>query len=344
LKVNRIDRTDLAGAGISPGKTTTSHAFGKDYIIAAAMIVYSVITFANPATASLPAMLMATTSYLLAIYLFFGIAWLAFRRRTLLLWSAAGVAVLLGFMFTGSANAWQLVTNWSLLLFAGVITGRLNIGASSQVRIYILGMAAVVVFGLLQMYPIWSDLISLASENSQLMVNDVRDNLIAMGYSADAVSDEVAFLQRMMDLVIHMIPASMILGILVQYSIGFLFFLYHLDRQQLFEKRLMPYTQWKMPFAITPVLMLAILARVLGGNQLQMIADNCLAVLSVYYSLTGLSVCEHYLRKLQLTRLMKFLFYVVLFFTQVIGYFVMVLVGFIDSFADWRKEPVQTTA
>jgi uncharacterized protein YybS (DUF2232 family) len=194
------------------------------------------------------------------------------------------------------------------------------------------------------MYPIWSDLIGLASENSQLMVNDVRENLIAMGYAADAVTDEVAFLQRMMDLVIHLIPASMILGILVQYSAGFLFFLYRVDTQQVARKRLVPYTLWKMPFTVTPVLILAILARVLGGSQLQMIADNCLAILSVYYCLTGLSVCEHYLRKLQLTRLMKFLFYVVLFFTQVIGYFVMVLVGFIDSFADWRKEPVGTTA
>ena len=308
------------------------------------MVVYSVVTFANPAGANLPAMLMATTSYLLAIYLFFGIAWLAFRKRTLLLWSTAAVAMLLGYMLAGAGDAWQLLTNWSLLLFAGVITGRLNIRAGSQLRIYVLGMAAVVVFGLLQMYPIWSDLIGLASENSQLMVNDVRENLIAMGYAADAVTDEVAFLQRMMDLVIHLIPASMILGILVQYSAGFLFFLYRVDTQQVARKRLVPYTLWKMPFTVTPVLILAILARVLGGSQLQMIADNCLAILSVYYCLTGLSVCEHYLRKLQLTRLMKFLFYVVLFFTQVIGYFVMVLVGFIDSFADWRKEPVGTTA
>ncbi len=329
---------------MTPDKTTNSRAGGRDYIIAAAMVVYSVITFANPAGANLPAMLMATASYLLAIYLFFGIAWLAFRRRTRLLWSAAAVAMLLGYMLAGTANGWHLLTNWSLLLFAGVITGRLSIGAGSQLRIYVLGMAAVVVFGLLQMYPIWSDLIGLASENSQLMVSEVRDNLIAMGYSADAVADEVLFLQRMMDLVIHLIPASMLLGLLVQYSIGFMFFLYRLDRQQIFGKRLTPYTLWKMPFAVTPVLILAILARMLGGSQLQMLADNCLAILSVYYCLTGLSVCEYYLKQIQITRLMKFLFYVVLFFTQVIGFFVMVLVGFIDSFMDWRKEPVGTVA
>ena len=308
------------------------------------MVVYSVVTYTNPAGLNLPSMLMATGSYLLAIYLFFGIAWLAFRRRTLLLWGTAAFAVILGYLLAGTTNGWQLVTNWSLLLFAGVITGRLNIKGGSQVRIYVLGAAAVVVFGLLQMYPYWSDLIRLASENSQLMVNDVRDNLITMGYGAEAVADEVAFLQRMLDLVIHLIPASMILGLVVQFSIGFLLFLHRVDRLRLYGRRLLPYTEWKMPFAVTPALILAILARVLGGDQVQMVADNCLAVLSVYYCLTGLSVCEYYLRKLQLTRLMKFLFYVVLFFTQVIGYFVLVLVGFIDSFADWRKEPTPTTA
>ncbi len=58
---------------------------------------------------------------------------------------------------------------------------------------------------------------------------------------------------------------------------------------------------------------------------------------SIFYCLTGLALMEFLLRRLQLSRLMKILFYLFLFISQFVGFFAAALLGLIDSFADWRK-------
>lgn len=84
-------------------------------------------------------------------------------------------------------------------------------------------------------------------------------------------------------------------------------------------------------------MIIVILMRLFGGELLKVIADNGLAILVVYYCVAGLALMEYYLRKLRVSRLMKTLFYIFLFLTQLAGFFVAALVGFVDSFADWRK-------
>ncbi|MFQ6008511.1 MAG: DUF2232 domain-containing protein, partial [Candidatus Zixiibacteriota bacterium] len=98
-----------------------------------------------------------------------------------------------------------------------------------------------------------------------------------------------------------------------------------------------PFIYWKVPFGLTLPLIITILMRLLGGEQLKIIADNVLVILSVYYCIAGLAFMEYHLRKLHLSRLMKVLFYILLFLTQLAGFFIAVLIGFIDSYADWRQ-------
>ena len=50
--------------------------------------------------------------------------------------------------------------------------------------------------------------------------------------------------------------------------------------------------------------------------MLKMSADNVLVVMAVYYCVAGLALIEYYLRKLHLSRLMRVLFYILLFLTQ----------------------------
>ncbi len=336
--MNHTDKTDVTFNDVYSKLAMKKPMRNHSISIIIAMVLFSAVIFSGSVESiSFFSLLLSAFAYFLTVYLFFGIAHLAHQQRTYLLWGGAIGAIIIGYLFSGLGNILDLILTWSTILFAGVITGRMNITQYRQTKIYLLGLSAVIFFSLIQMYPVWSDLIRLATENSQLMIEEVRQNLTTLGYSEEIIADNIAFFQNMTVVMIRLIPASMILGIMFQFTLGYILFLMRLDKEDGIFKRLKPYILWKMPFAFTPVLMLTIICRLLGNDQVQIVADNVLTVLSVYYCLTGLSVVEFYLKKLKISKFMKILFYVMLFFTQLVGYFVIIIVGFIDSFTDWRK-------
>ena len=98
-----------------------------------------------------------------------------------------------------------------------------------------------------------------------------------------------------------------------------------------------PFVLWKMPFAVMVVLIVAILMRLLGSETLKLTADNIVAFLALFYSITGLALIEFYLRKFNFSTALKIIFYIVFFMSQFIGLFVAAFLGFVDSFVDWRK-------
>jgi uncharacterized protein YybS (DUF2232 family) len=65
-------------------------------------------------------------------------------------------------------------------------------------------------------------------------------------------------------------------------------------------------------------------------------ADNCLIILALFYCVTGLALIEHAFRRMGLPKGMRFAAYLLLFLLQVAGFFMTALLGFVDSFVDWR--------
>jgi uncharacterized protein YybS (DUF2232 family) len=279
----------------------------------------------------------AAIAYLLAVYLFYGIASLAFRRHTFSLWAAAIGAVVFGYLFSGLSNVWSLLTGWSMLLFGGAVAGRLNIAPKRQLTIYLLGCGIVAFFVIAQFTPIWPDMIKVSTEASQKVLANGRENLIAMGYNAEAAEEKVELVGKILYVVVRLIPATSILSALLQFSVAYLVFLSRLDKQFTETRRLVPFHLWKAPFGLTPVVLAALLARYLGNETFVLAADNTLAVLAVFYCVTGLALVEYLFRKLRLSKMVRILFYLMLFFAQLAGFFAAALLGFIDSFADWRK-------
>ena len=74
-----------------------------------------------------------------------------------------------------------------------------------------------------------------------------------------------------------------------------------------------------------------------GGETITLVADNVLLAMSIYYCVGGLALLAHGLKRFKLPLFVKVMFYIMLTLSGVLGYIVIVLVGFIDSFADWRK-------
>lgn len=132
-------------------------------------------------------------------------------------------------------------------------------------------------------------------------------------------------------------PALIVLNVIMQFSFGYLLFIYVTGRYEQNKRLLLPFKYWKMPYMVMLLLLVAIPMRMFGKEPFLIIADNILIFLAVFYSVTGLALIEYYLRAFKLSRLLRILFYLMIFFSQMIGFLATALLGFIDSFANWRK-------
>lgn len=310
-----------------------------ELLVVAAMFVFAVVTYATPSLAfgGLGIALLAVVAYGLVVYLYYGIARLAYMRRTYLLWGSALGAVILSYMVSGLTEVWLVLTGWGMVLFGGVIVGRLCAGGRSWSAIYPYGLAAVAVFAMAQYSPLWTELAAMTTEGTELMLEELKVNLLAAGYTAEAISQSLIQTKKMVGVMIRLLPAATIMAAIAQFSLGFIIFSRWAARRSDDVAPLAPLSDWKMPFWLLPALILIILVRMMAEEPWIQVADNLLAALSLFYCLTGMSLVEHFLVSLKISRFMKVLFYILLFFTQLAGFFVAVLLGFLDSFFDWRK-------
>lgn len=325
--------------GVIGGAETSRKVRQQSWLTVGAMFAYTIGVYGGPALGLHDALLLAISAmgYFLTIYLYWGVARMAFQRQTYLLWVSGGLALLAGYMLVGTTDGWLVVTGWSTILVGSAIVGRMTSAGKRSQKVYLYGLAAVTILSILQFAPLWQDFMVAAKEATLLMLESAGDSMVAMGYGSDAVRESIDQTQRMLSALIRLIPAMTVLGVVMQFSMGFLIFAHFTGRDNTPSARIAPYIHWKIPFGVTPVLMAAILMRVLGNDIVVLAADNIILFLAVYYAIAGLALTEFFLRKFNFSRLMKILFYLMMFFAQLIGLFVLALLGFVDSFADWRR-------
>ncbi len=313
------------------------------YVVLAAMVVYSIAAYGNLGRfmGGAGVLLASVTAYLLTIYVYYGIARLAYHRCTYLLWAGTVTALIAGYFVSGLSNTWLLLTGWGMLLLAGAATGQLIRAGYLSGQVYVIGAAVVIVFFGLQSMPMWSEFHKAAPQFAEAFVEQSEQFLLGLGYSPETIRSNLDQSKRAFDVLIRLFPAATVLGALLQFSIGYLAFVLWVDRRERSRDCYVPIVFWKVPFGFTPVLVFAVLTRLLGGESLRMVADNVLAILATYYCVAGLALIEYYLKKFRVSKLLKVFFYILLFLTQMAGFFVVALVGFVDSFADWRKIQAQ---
>lgn len=294
--------------------------------------------------------LISIMAYFATVYLYFGLAELAFDRRTYLLWASAVATFILGFLASGLANVWPLLTGCSMILFGGVITGRMMADGKPVGRVYVLAGLAVAAFFTAQFSSLWGPMMEQMTEDLPAILAQMETLYGSLGVGVEAAQDALAQSEKMFTAVTRVIPALTLLGALMQFSLGFLVFSYMMGRRYPLKHLWIPFSSWRAPFAVTPILAVAILARLVGNETFQLVADNVLAILAVYYSIAGLALIEYYMNKLSLSPLLRISFYLMLFVTQFWSFlaaaalFVMlILLGFVDGFTDWRKKEPETT-
>jgi len=276
-------------------------------------------------------------AYFLGIYLIRGIAIAAAEGRTLLLIIVGAVAAMLGGAVGHPQQLLMIEANLIAIVAAGLVLGRRALVEQSQLRLYLWGLAVTILGGLIMWAPQWAMIMQAFGDSTAEAVVEVKNMLISAGYHEDMAEETVQRVRSVMDTVTKLIPTGTVMNIVTQFSIGFLWFLYRGVPARAAVGDLKPFTLWKAPFGLTPVMIVGILAMQFGGETLNMAGVNVLVALSIFYCVTGLALVEYFMSKLQVPLWFKVVFYIVFTLSGIIGYLGAVLLGFIDSFADWRK-------
>lgn len=318
----------------------------KTAAVAALMLAYSIVTFGAfefAADSSVAAML-AMVSYALTIYLFYQIACMSFQRQTWQIWGSVLAAVVVGFVVSGSGMIWMLVTNWGMLLLGGTMTGRLTASNVPPQRLYLITVLIVAIFAALQLWPLWAKLSVLAQSSVDVFLTELENQMVTLGYTVEDARDNATQSAKVLGLFPRLVPIGTVLAAVFQFSVGYLLFSGWVRNQGYNCPPAAPFMEWKVPFIITPILIVVILARLIGGETMAHVADNLLFAATIYYCVCGLALMEFYMKRLRLSKMMKVAFYIMLFVAQLVGFFVAVLIGFADSFFDWRnRQPVEAT-
>lgn len=314
--------------------------------VTAALLLYALLLAAGLGQDDEPliAVMVAPVMYFTAMYLYYGLTRLAFTNRNLVLWSSAVIAALVSYVLLGGTHTWILLTGWSMILVTAAVAGRLTFGGYRPRTVYIIAVISLVIFGTAQYMALWLELLRSAPENIQTLVAEAKRQLAAVGESEARSRQTAEAFREFATVVFRLAPAVMLLSAVAQFSVGYLLFARWTSMRDTAQPPYEPFRYWKMPYGGIPLVAIVSGIRLLGDESIRIAADNALAFLAVFYCVTGLALTEYFLRKIQFSTFMKVLFYVFLSLLPIVfpllGIIVggtIILLGFIDSFADWRR-------
>ncbi len=304
-----------------------------------AMFLFTLLEFGLKGV-DLPVILilgMSSVSYFLILVLYVGIATLAYKGHTWLLWGSGLAVYIVGYMFTGLDFVWTMFSEWSMIFLGGVVIGRLSLKEEAQQKVFTVGLVVVLLFAMAMYLPLLKRITADFTTVSADMLTKAAISLPDAGYSAEETASLISGINKTLSFTGRVIPSILLLSSVFQYAVAYLMFVFLLSKRENTESKIAPFQMWKMPFYLSIILLVGAGMRFFGNDSLSLIGDNILVFLAIFYSISGLSLMEYYLKKFKLPPFVKFSFYLLIFFTQLFGFIVAVFVGFIDSFKDFRN-------
>lgn len=277
-------------------------------------------------------------SFLLEIYLIWGIIVSVIERRHWLIIGASVTAIILG-AIPGLAvipMTFLLPNLIKIMLPAMAIGFLLNRGmrAATVFWIAVSCTAFVMIVIYLQTADLLSELIDVAHQQS---IPWFKSTLASAGYSTEVMESTIDSLSRAKSTLLHLLPGLLILTGIGQVFVSMILVEWYFTRRDSYFPGFGRFIYWKMPEKLLYFWVAAILIRLIWDGPAQMVADNALLIFVSFYSVTGLSLIDYGLRKLRLPKLIRIVFYVGLFLMQVPGLIAAAAAGLFDSYFDFRK-------
>jgi Predicted membrane protein (DUF2232) len=336
-----VKPTDSEVAGATPALQSPQAGFPLPWAMAVTFVLYPI--FASGLLGHLVGpeivFIAAGVSWVMAIHLIFGFGWLAWQSsfRALIAGGVAGTAAMItAAIATGS---WMPLGQWIVILAGGTIFGRRLAVGERPLNAFITVGVFVAALMVAQMVIVWPQLSIAMQTMTADLAADSESYFSSMGYGAEVVQKSVEQTRVVLTAIMRLLPSLMVMSVLSQLAIGFLI-LMRLMSHRLGYPVAPHFVAWKTPFLLAPAVIAAVALRFLGNESAEFVGDNLLALLAVCYCIGGLALMEYYLIRARFGRVTKSLFYIALFFTQVMGFAVTAFAGFIDSFADFRARQV----
>lgn len=310
-------------------------------------------------TGSLPAQaLLAAVVYLLELLLILTLIMAAVQGRIRLIGGAMVVGLILG-AAPGAAVMPMAVflPAWLKAVVPPVVLGLLvnrSWHAGKGFGVASLLMAAFVVVIYLQ----GSRAITEQMNNLDGVIeNLVTAPLLAQGYSAEAINGLIDQIRIGVKFLVRLLPSLIILSAIGQLFVAFLLVEWYYTRQDSYFPGFGPFVYWKMPEKLLYLLGTVVILRLAVDGGVQTAADNFICVLLVVYAVCGLSLIEHFLRRLRLPGFVRAILYIGFFLMPLQGLMlpsraaqmitltaalVPSLAGLFDSFFDFRKVRAHT--
>jgi uncharacterized protein YybS (DUF2232 family) len=229
----------------------------------------------------------------------------------------------------------MMLLNVAMITVTTIVIGLIARRDTRPVRLYLYGFVIVVAGGVAMNAAHWPDLMQAVRFVGSEWIEQMKAALQTAGYGSDAAADMVEPMGPFFDASARLAPSATVMNLIAQFTIGFLWFLARGFDDG--KSRVKPFVRWRMPYALTPVLASVIVIRLIGNEPIRLVADNLLLVLSIFYCVGGLALVEYGLGRLGLPGWARAVAYIMLLLLGLLGYFLTVMLGFIDSFADWRK-------
>ena len=303
------------------------------------VLVYPLVTFGLGMGSRELALsfLGSALSYPLAMYLYRGIPVVVAGGKIMLLALTALAAVLLGAVWCPGQLVLMMFSSWLTIVGTGVVVGYRLRTETSQLRLYLWGLAIVIVGAIAVWVPQLPMLMSGVAESMAPVVKDLKKSFTMAGIGEDVVAEYVEQARKMVAIGVHLIPSLLIMTTVMQYSIGFLWFMQRDGERLTRTGKLCPFKRWRVPTAVIPVLAVLAIIRLIFGQTVALVTDNIMISLSVFYCVTGLSLVTYVLDKGKVSLWLRIPFFLMLTLTGILGYFGLTLLGFFDSYFDWRK-------
>ena len=277
-------------------------------------------------------LLFGTVNFVVVVFLFFSISTIIHYRKNLPLMLAVVPAIIMSLLLTKSDMVWVAIAGWSAVLAPSVLCGRLALYNHSIPRIFLTSVVALVLFGSLQMIPMWQALTS--SEEIAQLILETEPALSASGYSAENAEQ----IKKFLSFFLRVLPALTVMSIIMQFALGFWLFARWQFIRGNKNLKLPHFSSWRIPFTFTPLILSGVLLRLFGNDSMTITADNLLLILTLLYSLTGLSMLDFLMKKGRLSIYLKLIVYLMIFLFHIYGMAFLALLGFVDSFFDWRQK------
>ncbi|MBI5266568.1 MAG: DUF2232 domain-containing protein, partial [candidate division Zixibacteria bacterium] len=269
------------------------------------------------------------------VFLYGGLPALVFRGQ----WSSlgAGIVIALGVSAMWAAGTlWPWLTTWLALGGAGIATGHLARTGKPVSVVFGVGALIVISATLLQIVPVYGVMAEIVRTRLDGIIEVLRMQLTSAGNSAAVVDESVVALNKIADTLVRLLPSGMAMAAVTQYALGFGVFSYVVVAPAGQRAVVPPFATWRAPFGLAVLVLMAAAGRFLGGETIKIIADNLLAMLALVYVVTGMSLVEHFMRRVRIGWFGRIAMYIMLFLAQILGFLVVALIGFGDSYFDWR--------